>query len=134
MLFALARHTKASGFGADTLKGRVSGGHVNQAGVRKDIVLTWGQTKQTLTLPRVHVNSAETWQRSVSLPCKVCGEVEEEDGEGGGGGGGVYGKIDGKSGGGKLEELSPFFTKLKDRLVISNKKSLNLCFQHSLGG
>lgn len=70
-------------FRADTLKGRVSGGHVNQAGVRKDIVLTRGQTKQTLTLPRVHVNSTETWQRSVSLPCKVCGEVEEEEGEGG---------------------------------------------------
>lgn len=113
-------------FRADTLKGRVSGGHVNQVGVRKDIVLTWGQTKQTLTLPRLHVNSTETWQRSVSLPCKVCGEVEEEEG-------GLYGQIDGDSGGGKLEGLSPFFTKLKDRLVLSNKKSLNLCFQHSWG-
>lgn len=95
--------------------------------MRKDIVLTWGQTKQTLTLPRVHVNITETWQRSVSLPCKVCGEVEKEEVEG------VHGQIDGDSGGGKLEELSPFFTKLKDSLVLSNKKSLNLCFQHSLG-
>lgn len=33
----------------------------------------------------------------------------------------------------KLEELSHFFTKLKGRLVLSNKKSLNLCFQHSPG-
>lgn len=45
----------------------------------------------------------------------------------------MHGQIDGDSGGGKLEELSPFFTKLKDRLVLSNEKSLNLCFQHSLG-
>lgn len=94
--------------------------------MRKDIVLTWGQTKQTLTLPRVHVNSTETWQSSALLPCKVYGEVEEEEREG------VYGKIDGDRGGGKLEELSPFFTKLKDCLVISNKKSLSLRFQHSL--
>lgn len=90
--------------------------------MRKDIVLTWVQTKQTLTLPRVHVNSTETWPLSVSLPCKVCGEVKEEEGED------VHGQIDGDSGGGKLEELSLFFTKLKDRLVHSNKKSLNLCF------
>lgn len=116
-------------FRADTLKGRVSGGHVNQALVRKDIVLTWGQTKQTFTLHRVHVNSAGTWQRSVSLPCKVCGEAEEEEG----GDWGVYGQIDGDTCGGKPEELSPFFTKLKGHLVLSNKKSLNLCFQHSLG-
>lgn len=45
----------------------------------------------------------------------------------------MHGQIDGDSGRGKLEELSLFFTKLKDRLVLSNKKSLNLCFQHSLG-
>lgn len=99
--------------------------------MRKDIVLTWGQTKQTLTLPRVHVNSTETWQGSASLPCKVCGEVEEEDE------GGMcvcMERLMVKEVGAKFEELSPFFTKLKDRLVISNKKSLNLCFQHSLGG
>lgn len=105
MFFALARHTEASGSDLTHLR-EVSGGHVNQAGVRKDIVLTWGQTKQTLTLPRVHVNSTETWQRSVSLPCKVCGEVEEEEGEE------VHRQIDSDSGGGKLEELSPLFTKL----------------------
>lgn len=45
----------------------------------------------------------------------------------------MHGQIDGDSSGDKLEELSPFFTKLKDRLVLSKKKSLNLCFQHSLG-
>ena len=93
MLFALARH-RGLWFRADTLQGRVSRGHVNQAGVRKDIVLTWGQAKQNLTLPRVHVNSTGTWQGSVSLPCKVCGEVEEEEGEE------VHGQIDGDSGGG----------------------------------
>lgn len=90
--------------------------------MRRDIVLTWSQTKQTLTLPRVRVNSVETWQHSASLPCKVCGEVgeeEEEEGEG------VYGQIDGDSGGGKLEELSPVFTKLKGRLDISNRNSLS---------
>lgn len=107
---------------ADTLKG-VGGGHVNQVGVRKDKVLTWGQTKQTLTLPRLHVNRTETWQRSDSLPCKVCGEAEEEEGG--------YGQIDGDTGGGALKELSPSFTKPKDQAVLSNEKSLNRCFQHS---
>lgn len=95
--------------------------------MRKDVVLTSVQTKQTLTLPRVHVNRTATWQLSVSLPRKACGEMEEEEGED------VHGQIDGESGGGKLEKLSPSFTKLKGRLVHSNKKSLNLCFQHSLG-
>lgn len=123
MFFALARHA-GLWFRADTLKGRVSGGHVNQVRVRKDIILTRVQNKQTLTLPRLHVNSAETWQRSVSLPCKVCGELEEEEG-------GLYGQIDGDSSGGKLENLSPFFTKLKGRLVSSSEKSSSLCFQHS---
>lgn len=81
MLFALARHThRGLWFRADTLKGRVSGSHVNQARVRKDIVLTWGQTKQTLTLPRVHVNSTETWQRCFTSMHQVCGEVKEEEG------------------------------------------------------
>lgn len=65
------------------------------------MVLTWGQTKQTLTLPRVHVNSTETWQCSTSLPCKVCGEVETE---GGGYSGVVHGQIDGDSSVDKLEE------------------------------
>lgn len=69
-------------FKADTLKGRVSRGRVNQDRVRKDIVLTWGKTKQTLTLPRVHVNSTETWHCSTTLPCKVCGEVKKERGGG----------------------------------------------------
>lgn len=109
-------------FRADTLKGRVSRGHVNQVRVRKDIVLTWVQPKQTFTLPRVHVNSIETWLLSVSLPCKVFGEVKKDEGED------MHGQIDGDSGGGKLDEMSPFFTKLKDRLVHSNKKSLILRF------
>lgn len=55
----------------------------------------------------------------------IC-KLEEEEGR-------LYGQIDGDSGGGKLEGLSPFFTKLKGRLVLSNKKSLNLCFQLSGG-
>lgn len=114
-------------FRADTLNRRVSWGHVNLDRARKDRVGTWGQTKQILTLPRVHVNSTETWQLSVSLPCKVRGEVEKEEGEE------VHGQIDGDSGGEKPEELVPFSTKLKDCLVLSNKKYLNRCFQHSLG-
>lgn len=40
-------------------------------------------------------------------------------------------QIDGDSRVDELEELSPFFTKLKERLVLSNKKSLNLCFQQN---
>lgn len=87
-------------FKADTLKGRVSRGHVNQDRVRKDIVLTWGQTKQTLTLPRVRVNSTETWHCSTSLPCKVCGGVKKERGCCGA----VHGQIDGNSSVDKLEE------------------------------
>lgn len=108
-------------FRADTLKGRDSRGHVNQVRVRKDIVLTWVQPKQTLTLPRVHVNSTETWLLSVSLPCKVCGEVRKDEGED------AHGQIHGDSGGGRLDEMSPFFTKLKDRLVHPTEKSLILC-------
>lgn len=54
----------------------------------------------------------------------IC-KLEEEEGR-------LYGQIDGDSGGGKLG-CPPFFTKLKGRLVLSNKKSLNLCFQRSGG-
>ena len=101
---------------ADTLQGRVGGGHVNQGRARKDIVLTRGQTKQTLMLPRIHVNGTEAWQCSASLPCKVCGKVKEEVG---GPGGALRGQIDGDSSANKLEEWSPFFTKLNDRVVLS---------------
>lgn len=91
MFFTLARHA-GLWFGADALRGRASGGHVNPVRVRKDIILTLVQNKQALTLARLHVNSAGTWRCSVSLPCKVCGEPEEEEG-------GLHGQIDGDSSG-----------------------------------
>lgn len=63
---------KSFGLELTHLRKRAGGGRVNQAEVRRDIVLTWGQTKRTLTLARARVNSTESWQRSASLPCKVC--------------------------------------------------------------